>query len=951
MPKKLSKDESTRRLLIDPCGQREIFEKSYQQEVEEERSCEVECLGKTFPNDAARREYYAARLREHLQDPEFRKTPGFPKGTDEDILRMSDPPYYTACPNPFLHDFIKTYGKPYSPKDKYHRDPFAVDTSVGKTDALYKAHSYHTKVPHLAIVPSILHYTEPGDIVLDGFSGSGMTGVAAQFCGTAPESYRKQLEQEWNTAGYAPPKWGARRVILNDLGPAATFISAGYNLPFNVREFERAAKKILKDFETELGWMYETLHSDGKTKGRINFTVWSEVFGCPECGKDAVFFDEAVDPESKAVSETIRCPNCAAELRKEQMDLQFESFQDPGSGEVERRPKRRAVLINYDVGKATYEKKPDAADLKVIERIAAMPLPASLPFTRLPDCQMTRVGRMATTETRAINQMFLPRAAQSLGAIWQTATDCTDTRLRNALMFFVEQAIWGMSILNRYSPSHFSQVNRALSGVFYVASQTSEVNPRYILDGKLKRLAKVFASTMALPAVAIVGTGTCAAMPLPDRSVDYVFTDPPFGENIYYADLNFLVESWHGVRTDESPEAIVDRARGKMLNEYQTLMRQCFEEYARVLKPSRWITIVFSNSKNSIWHAIQEALGSAGFVVADVRTLDKQQGSFKQVTSTAVKQDLVISAYKPSEALVSRFKLGYSTPDDAWAFIREHLSNVPVLVKQAGRLQVIADRTPQMLLDRMIAFHVQRGLAVPLSAAEFNEGLGQRFAERDGMYFLSEQVAEYDRKRMSVAELEQLELFVTNESSAIQWLRRELRDKPQSFQDLQPQFMQETRGWAKHETPLDLRVLLEQNFICYDGREEVPSQIHAYLSTNYKDLRSKPKNDPELRAKARDRWYVPDPKKGGDLEKLRERALLKEFEEYRTSKAKALKVFRVEAMRAGFKAAYDKKDYATIVDLAEKLPEAVLQEDEKLLMYYDVASMRLGSRDGKSELF
>jgi hypothetical protein len=610
------------------------------------------------------------------------------------------------------------------------------------------------------------------------------------------------------------------------------------------------------------------------------------------------------------------------ELRKEQMDLQFESFQDPGSGEVERRPKRRVVLINYDVGKSTYEKKPDAADLKVVERIAAMPLPPSLPFTRLPDCQMTRVGRMATTETRAINQMFLPRAAQSLGAIWQAATDCTDTRLRNALLFFVEQAIWTMSVLNRYRPTGYSQVAQYLSGVFYVSSQTSELNPIYVLAGKASRLSKAFVGSSILPQNAAITTGTCAAMPLADQSVDYIFTDPPFGENIYYADLNFLVESWHRVWTDETPEAILDRARGKSLHQYQELMRQCFTEYARVLKPSRWITIVFSNSKNSIWHAIQEALGSAGFVVADVRTLDKQQGSFKQVTSTAVKQDLVISAYKPSEALVSRFKLGYSTPDDAWAFIREHLNNVPVLVKQAGRLQVIADRTLQMLLDRMIAFHVQRGLAVPLSAAEFAEGLSQRFAERDGMYFLSEQVAEYDRKRMSVAELEQLELFVTNESSAIQWLRREL-----------------------------LRVLLEQNFICYDGREEVPSQIHAYLSTNFKDLRGKPKDAPELRAKAKDRWYVPDPKKGGDLEKLRERALLKEFEEYRTSKAKTLRVFRVEAMRAGFKAAYDKKDYATIVDLAEKLPESVLQEDEKLLMYYDVASMRLGGRDGKSELF
>jgi DNA methylase len=153
----------------------------------------AECLGMTFENDEKRREYFLERLREKLQDPEFRKTEGFPIGSDEDILAMSDPPYYTACPNPFLGDFIKHYGQPYDPDTPYNRKPFAVDVSEGKTDSIYKAHAYHTKVPHLAIVPSILHYTEPGDIVLDGFCGSGMTGVAAQWCGTAPEA-RQRLE-------------------------------------------------------------------------------------------------------------------------------------------------------------------------------------------------------------------------------------------------------------------------------------------------------------------------------------------------------------------------------------------------------------------------------------------------------------------------------------------------------------------------------------------------------------------------------------------------------------------------------------------------------------------------------------------------------------------------------------------------------------------------------------
>jgi len=127
------------------------------------------------------------------------------------------------------------------------------------------------------------------------------------------------------------------------------------------------------------------------------------------------------------------------------------------------------------------------------------------------------------------------------------------------------------------------------------------------------------------------------------------------------------------------------------------------------------------------------------------------------------------------------------------------------------------------------------------------------------MYFLPEQVAEYDKKRMSVPEILQLDFLVIDESSAILWLKQQLAKKPQTFQELHPQFLKEIGGWHKHEKPLELSELLEQNFLRYDGKGDVPSQIHSYLSTNYKDLRNLPKDDESLRAKAKDRWYVPDP--------------------------------------------------------------------------------------------
>jgi len=928
--------------------QSELFEKSYKKDVASETG-PVECLGMTFESDEARREHFLNLLREKLEDAEFRKTPGFPKASDEDILRMSDPPYYTACPNPFLADFVRVYGNAYDPAEPYEREPFAVDVSVGKTDQLYKAHGYHTKVPHLAIVPSVLHYTRPGDIVLDGFCGSGMTGLAAQLCGTAPTSYRKQLEAEWKAAGHAKPEWGARKVVLNDLGPAASFIASGYNLPFDVARFEREAQRVLSEVDDELGWMYECLHTDGRTKGRINYTVWSEVFSCPECTGEVNFLEEALDKETNKTRSDFPCPHCGVELTRKRLDRFYVTRFDQATGQSVRVPKRLPVIINYNVGSTTHERAATPADVELLSKIEQLPIPPEAPVAELPYMHMTHErARMDTAGVTHVHHFFLPRAVHALAALWRKAHAVRDPGTRRMVIWFVEQAIWSMSVLNRFRPTGYSQVSQYLSGVYYVASQTAELSPWYILfdphkrTTKINRLVGCFTPMPSARSAAAVQTGDCACIPIPDKCIDYIFTDPPFGENIYYADLNFLVEAWHGVMTATANEAIVDQAKKKGVHEYQELMRRCFEEYHRVLKPGRWMTVVFSNSSNGIWRAIQEAMGTAGFVVADVRTLDKKQGSYRQVTSSAVKQDLVISAYKPTEALTHRFELGHATAEGAWAFVKEHLGNVPVFVGRASEGEVVAERTAQMLLDRMIAFHVQRGISVPLSGPEFLQGLAQRFPERDAMYFLPDQVAEYDRKRTSVSELRQLSLFVNDEASAIQWVRQQLQDKPQSFQDLTPQYMREVQAWAKHEETVELKTILEQSFLHYDGRGPVPSQIHRYLSTNYKDLRNLEKDDPRLVEKARDRWYVPDPSKQAEREAVREKSLLREFDEYKTSTQRKLKVFRTEAVRVGFKACWQERDYGTIVKVAEKLPDAVLQEDEKLLMYYDNALTRLG---------
>ena len=680
--------------------------------------------------------------------------------------------------------------------------------------------------------------------------------------------------------------------------------------------------------------------------------------------EDVVFLDEALDKETKRVKDTFPCPHCGSELTKQRLDRSYEARFDPVLKKSVQTPKRKPSLIVYSFYGKRHEKTPDEYDLAILERIVAMEWPSEMPLVEIPPMHMTHErARMDRQGITYIHHFFLPRAAHALAALWIKANVYPNTRIRHMLLFLFEQAIWGMSQLNRYQPIQQgrpggSQVNRQMTGVYYIASQISECSPRYNLSNKLDRLTKAFGIDVAEREAVTLTNGTAAQLGLSDDCIDYIFTDPPFGENIYYADLNFLVESWHRVITNATPEAIVDKFKKKGMPEYQHLMQRCFEEYYRVLKPGRWMTVVFHNSRNAVWNAIQEGMQAAGFVVADVRTLDKQQGSYRQVTSTAVKQDLVISAYKPNGGLEARFKLTAGTEAGVWDFIRTHLKQLPVIVYQGaaadklnrekesgetiqGRLEIVAERQSHMLYDRMVAFHVRRGVMIPLSSAEFYAGLEKLFApSHDGMFFLPEQAAQYLRKRVTVKEFKQLDIWIHDESSAIQWLKQQLTKKATNLSGTPPAVPQGDRRLAKTRETAGAVGTPGQNFLRYDGKGDVPKPDSQLPSTNFKELRNLPKDDESLRAKGKDRWYVPDPNKAGDLEKLREKSLLKEFDDYRTSSQKRLKVFRLEAVRAGFKKAWQERDYATIITVAGKIPENVLQEDPKLLMWYDQAVTR-----------
>ena len=311
-----------------------------------------------------------------------------------------------------------------------------------------------------------------------------MTGVAAQWCGTAPESYRKTIEVQWSKEGFGKPNWGLRRTIQNDLSPLAGFIAANYGLPFDLDAFAEAGQTLLAEVTDELGWMYETLHTDGKTKGRIDYTVWSEVFSCPECAGEVVFTDEALDETSGRVRDTFPCPHCGSELTKRRVERLYESHFDPSINATVRVPRLKPVMLFYSLGGMTHRKSVEASDLEILERINRLPLPMEVPSVLIPPMHMTHErARMEYSGITHIHHFFLPRAAHALAARG-CGVGLTHTRtFGSATCFF--------SSWNRPSGGCLSsigtalriitQVNRQLTGVYYVSSQIAEVSPKYNL--------------------------------------------------------------------------------------------------------------------------------------------------------------------------------------------------------------------------------------------------------------------------------------------------------------------------------------------------------------------------------------------------------------------------------------------------------------------------------------
>jgi rubredoxin len=750
-----------------------------------------------------------------------------------------------------------------------------------------------------------------------------MTGVAAQLCGDRKvvESLGYKVDRKGIVydGDKAISHLGARKVVLKDLSPAATFIACNYNTPIEANSFNREVKRILSAVEKECGWMYETWHpsscDDTKIVGRINYTIWSDVFRCPNCSMEMTFWDVAIEPKTRTIHDSWECIKCGSSLAKSpqkgsevlRVERVMDTIYDRVLGVTIKQARQVPVLINYSIGKKRYEKKPDEIDLALIKKLEDEDIPFPFPIYELPKGFNTGQPKESHGFTN-VHHFFTRRNLWVLASFWEKIQR---SNYSNNLQFILTSFLvkTGSKLHNVGIKNGNLNLAGAVPNVLYIPSFIAERNILELFQSKFESLNPIYSYLKFINSYTISTQSSSSNREECSSIFEYIFVDPPFGENIMYSEMNFLWESWLRVFTNNCSEAIINKIQKKGLIEYESLMENCFKEFHNLLKPGRWMTVEFHNSQNSVWNSIQEALLRSGFMIADVRTLDKQQATFKQMTSTgAVKQDLVISAYKPTTDFERKFIIEGGSLNGVWEFVHQHLEKLPMPSLDNGNIEIQGERMPYLLYDRMVAFHLVRGLTVPISASEFYLGLTQRWLMRDGMVFAAAQATTYDQLRLKAERVQQLTLFVTDEASAIQWLMGELNVEtgfgPQTYSQIQPKFLMQWHP-EKFEKLPELQVILEQSFL---------------------------RDDKEC-------WYVPDADNAGHLEALRERDLLHEFSQYLAGTGK-IKVFRAEAVKAGFSKAWSNHEYNTIIKVAERLPEQALQEDPKLKLYYDNALNR-----------
>ena len=513
-----------------------------------------------------------------------------------------------------------------------------------RSGAFYNTFPYPTKISPEAIAVYIACTTNPGDTVLDAFAGSGSTGVAALLC-EHPTKRMKEIAKSLDVT----PVWGARNAVLYEIGTYASFAIKTILSRITNSEFTEAVDGFLNKAQDLVGKLYEVTDPAGAT-GTIRYIIWSEVLICPNCHAEISYFERGTSRNPVQFKDEIVCPHCKKVHHIDEMPFATEEYYDASLQRQTSRKKRIPAWIYGTTNGCNWDRQATEAEVSRVKEIED-----NYPFNDTPQeiqwGELHRAGyHYGITH---LHHFYTARNYIVMSKLWKL-TETYAENIADALKL----------LLLSYNASHCTLMTRvvakkkakdfiltsAQSGVLYISKLPVEKNILLGLKRKVKPFAEAYTMLQDCTGQVTIRNSSSAKMKESDNSIDFVFTDPPFGDFIPYAEVNQINELWLNKVTRREDEIIISASQGKDVLTYQKLLTQVFSEINRVLKPTHYASIVFHAAKAKVWDAFSEAVTGAGLQIVLTNILDKTQASFKQVVSDGSVQGDPLFLLKKSSA-------------------------------------------------------------------------------------------------------------------------------------------------------------------------------------------------------------------------------------------------------------------------------------------------------------
>jgi 16S rRNA G966 N2-methylase RsmD len=360
-----------------------------------------------------------------------------------------------------------------------------------------------------------------------------------------------------------------RRAIGIDLNPMAIFISRMTGKPADLDAIRKAFTQIAGKCQKEIESFYDT--------------------DCPKCAQRGTILASVWDRgEDKLKEIRYSCPHC----------------------------KRR------------FRKRPSEADLAALRRLDKKPMRGWYPKDEFPHGVTFDQGRREAGPH--FSDLFTKRNLRALGLLWEAIQEVTPEAIREFMSFAFTSMV---HLASRLTPVRESRPFSSFWAInsYWIPPEYMESNVWMLYDNAVNHRQGLIAAKEDSNATikkykegkrfddlkddANVFLRVHNALELseivPDNSVDYVFTDPPYGGAVPYAELCTLWALWKGFKTNYADEITIND--DKNFEYYHKMLQAAFRQVYRVLKSGKCLTVTFHSTDIKVWNSIISAVVLAGF--------------------------------------------------------------------------------------------------------------------------------------------------------------------------------------------------------------------------------------------------------------------------------------------------------------------------------------------------